>query len=366
MTTPKIRIGLVCGGRSAEHQVSLLSARNVYSGFDQERYLVSVLGITREGVMNYLGDGPDFLLNADKPEEVALRPGIGSPLAGAPGFGRQGLAAMDGGMDGGTRLELDVIFPALHGPFGEDGSVQGFFEVIGIPVVGAGVLASAVGMDKEFSKRLLREAGLRTADFLAFASPEEALQAGYPSVRERLGATVFVKPAGQGSSIGVSKASDAPSFERAVRSAFRHDGKILVEEYVKGREIECAVLGAADPQASLPGEIVPLADFYDFRSKYLDAGASRLEIPAALTAAQRDSVRALSVRAFRALGCRDMARVDFFLREDGEFLVNEINTLPGFTNGSMYPKLWEATGLPLPALLDRLVELARMRKPSAS
>jgi D-alanine-D-alanine ligase len=358
MPIPKIRVGLLCGGRSAEHRVSLLSARNIHSGFDKDRYSVSVIGISRDGRFAYLGEGPDFLVDADLPDRIALRETGAVPLAGAPGFGTQGLLPIDEGRGGGPPLELDLIFPALHGPFGEDGRIQGFFESLGLPVVGAGVLGSAVGMDKEFTKRLLREAGIKTAACLAFRSRDEAMGMGYAAVKERLGGTVFVKPASQGSSVGVSKARDAESFARAVDEAFAHEDKILVEEYVKGREIECAVLGDRYPEASLPGEIVPLAEFYDYRSKYLDGDASRLEIPARLSAPERAAAQNLAVRTFRSLGCRDLARVDFFLRENGEFLVNEINTLPGFTNGSMYPKLWEASGLPLPALLDRLAQLA--------
>jgi D-alanine-D-alanine ligase len=332
----------------------LLSARNIRSGLDRAGYSVSVIGIARDGTFTYLGEGPDFLVHPEDPAAVALREEGAVPLACLPGAGRQSLIRPDGN----GPLELDLIFPALHGPFGEDGSVQGFLEVLGLPSVGAGVLGSAAGMDKEFTKRLLREAGLPVADFLAFRTPAAALDMGYAGVRDRFGPTVFVKPASQGSSIGVSKVSDAAGYAKAVAEAFAHDGKILVEEFVKGREIECAVLGNADAAAAPPGEIVPLGDFYDYRSKYLDARASRLDIPARLEPAQAETARKLAVRAFHALGCRDLARVDFFLREDGKFLVNEINTLPGFTNGSMYPKLWEAAGVPLPDLLDRLVRYA--------
>lgn len=231
----------------------MLSARNIRSGLDRAGYSVSVIGIARDGTFTYLGEGPDFLVRAEDPAGVALRAEGAVPLACIPGGGRHGLIRRDGD----SPLELDAAFPALHGPFGEDGSVQGFLEVLGLPTVGAGVLGSAVGMDKEFTKRLLREAGLPVADFLAFRNPAAALDTGYAGVRDRLGPTVFVKPASQGSSIGVSKVSDAVGFAKAVAEAFAHDRKILVEENVKGREIECAVLGNADAAAAPPGEIDP-------------------------------------------------------------------------------------------------------------
>lgn len=339
----KIRVGVIFGGRSSEHEVSLLSARSVIDAIDRAKYDVALIGIGKDG--RWLGaDGERYLLNASDPKRIAIDVARTKELALKPGSGGVG--------------PVDVVFPVLHGPYGEDGSVQGLLRMLDVPFVGPDILGSAVGMDKDVAKRLLRDAGIPVADFLTYGRGD----AVRPSVvRKRLGFPVFVKPANQGSSVGVAKAKDARALAKAVREAFRYDDKILVEEAVPGREIEVAVLGNLKPEASVPGEVVPHHEFYSYEAKYLDENGAGLAIPARLTAAQAKRVRALAVRVFRVLGLEGMSRVDFFMRKDGVFVVNEVNTIPGFTKISMYPKLWAATGVPYPKLLDRLIRLALER-----
>jgi D-alanine-D-alanine ligase len=263
---------------------------------------------------------------------------------------------------------VDVVFPVLHGPFGEDGTVQGVAEIAGVPYVGSGVLGSAAAMDKDVAKRLMRDAGLPIARFLSFVRGDKP---AFEAVVAELGRPVFVKPARLGSSVGVSKAGTAQEFAEAIAEAFQHDRKILVEEFVRGREIECGVLEDEDGSltASPPGEIVPSNrhGFYTYEAKYLDDEGAAIKVPADLPHEASDKVRRLSIEAFRALGCESMARIDFFLREDGGLIVNEVNTLPGFTNISMYPKVMEALGISYSELVDRLIRhaLARARSGTA-
>jgi D-alanine-D-alanine ligase len=352
----KIRVGVVFGGRSAEHEVSLQSARNVLEALDREKYEPFLIGIDRDGrwrldeQTRLLFDAARPLPNlvADGPREVALvARGEGSRL-------------LD--LSGNTELgKLDVIFPVLHGPYGEDGSVQGLCRLANIPCVGAGILGSAVGMDKDVMKRLLRDAGVPNARFLLVLRGGET--PGFKEVAARLGTPVFVKPANLGSSVGISRAGTAEEFAAALTKAFRYDRKLVVEENIVGREIECSVLGNEDPVASVPGEIVTGGghDFYDYDAKYLDEKGAELHVPAALDAQTTERVRSLAVKTYTVLCCEGMARVDMFLRAAGEVLVNEINTIPGFTRISMYPKLWEASGIPPRQLVDRLIQLALER-----
>ena len=307
----KLRVGVVYGGRSSEHEVSLMSAKNVMAAMDRTRYVVVPFKIPKDGKI-----------------------------------------AFDG-----LRM-LDVVFPVLHGTYGEDGSVQGLLRMLDVPYVGPDTLGSSVGMDKDVAKRLLRDARIPVADFLTFRKGESVLAA---KVWKRLGKPVFVKPANQGSSVGVHKAKNDAELKAAVKDAFRFDTKILIEEAVKGREIEVSVLGNEKPEASVAGEIVPHHEFYSYEAKYLDEDGAGLAIPAKMPAAAMRKVRALAVAAFRTLGLEGMARVDFFMRRNGGFVVNEVNTIPGFTKISMYPKLWAATGLAYPKLIDRLIALALER-----
>lgn len=342
-TARKIRLAILCGGRSSEHQVSLLSARSVATAADRSSFDVALVGITRDGRWFLLDASRPFAF-PDDPMRIALSLETATELALTPGSG--------------GAMPFDVAFLTLHGTYGEDGSVQGMLRMLGVPFVGPDVLGSAVGMDKDVTKRLLRDAGIPVADFLAFGRGEAVKPS---AVRRRLGRTVFVKPANQGSSVGVGKASTDAEFARAVKEAFRYDDKILIEAAVAGREIEVSVLGNARPEASVAGEVIPHHEFYSYEAKYLDDNGAGLAIPAKMPAAAMRTVRALAVEAFRTLGLEGMARVDFFMTPDGRFLVNEVNTLPGFTAISMYPKLWEATGLAYPKLISRLVSLAMER-----
>lgn len=345
----KLRVGLVYGGRSVEHEVSIASATSILQALDPSRYEVSLIAVSKDGRW-HLG-APGML-----PEAA-----VGAAEVRLPAVpGARQLVAAEGGA---PAAELDVILPIVHGTGGEDGSLQGFLELAGLPYVGAGVLGSALQMDKEVTKRLLAAAGLPVVPGVLVR--KEELRAGAAEACERvidaLGLPVFVKPACLGSSVGISKARTRAELEAGLREAARYDVKILVERAVDAREIEVGVLGNERPEASLPGEIVPKADFYDYEAKYVDE-TTELVIPAPLEEAQTARVQALALEAFRVLEGAGLARVDFFLdRETGEILVNEVNSLPGFTEVSMYPRLWRASGLSYPALLDRLLELALER-----
>ncbi|MBI2874120.1 MAG: D-alanine--D-alanine ligase [Firmicutes bacterium] len=375
-----MRLAVICGGRSGEHDVSLMSARSVVQALDRNRYEIAVLWIDREGGW-YLLPGPDHLPGpgektdpggkAEKGKTGNVRPAAILPDPGRPGIH---LLAGSGTLTGsGESLEppgvedrtlaVDVAFPVLHGPYGEDGTVQGLLELAGIPFVGAGVAGSAAGMDKGIMKALFREAGLPVVDYRLYTRRDwERDPAGISrEVETALGYPVFVKPANLGSSVGVSKAGDHAGLAEAFRRAARHDRRIMVEKGIPVRELECAVLGNDEPAASVVGEIIPCADFYDYEAKYAD-DRTRLVVPAEVPPGISDQLRDLAVRAFKSVDCAGMGRVDFFLHRDtGAVYVNEINTIPGFTKVSMYPRLWEATGLPYPRLLDRLVELALER-----
>jgi D-alanine-D-alanine ligase len=346
----KIRVGILFGGKSAEHEISLLSAKNVIDALDRSKYEPVLIGIDKSG--RWVTSEPSrFLLNSADPKLVALNKAASKDVALIPqSEGR--LTPLEAG---GLEQSVDVVFPILHGPLGEDGAVQGLLKLANVPFVGAGVLGSAVGMDKDVMKRLLRDAGIPVSKFLVFRRGQ---QPDYAAVTKELGSPVFVKPANLGSSVGISKAKDAAGFEKAVREAFRYDTKIVIEENVPGREIECAVLGNENPKASIAGEIIPTHEFYSYEAKYLDAEGAKLEIPARLDAATLKRVQEMAVRTFKALNCEGMGRVDFFLTQDGKLFVNEINTIPGFTKISMYPKLWEATGIGYSELISRLIGLA--------
>jgi D-alanine-D-alanine ligase len=351
----KIRLAVLFGGRSAEHEVSLQSARSIVSALDRKKYRLILVGITRQGAWR-LFDGPEFLRHADDPKRIALGRG-GRPVALVPGRRGARLVTLAGPR---KSLAVDAVFPVLHGPFGEDGTVQGLVKLAGAAFVGAGVTGSAVGMDKDVMKRLLRDARLPVGRFVVFERCERAAVT-FGRVRKAVGSPMFVKPACLGSSVGISKARSAAELDRAVRAAFRYDDKIIIEEFIDGREIECSVLGNDRPRASLPGEIVPLHEFYSYEAKYLDEKGALLVVPADLPRAVVSRAKELAVKSCRVLCCEGMARVDMFLKPGGRLLVNEINTIPGFTRISMYPKLWDASGLAYGRLLDRLVKLALER-----
>ncbi len=348
----KINVGILFGGKSTEHEVSLQSAKNIIEAIDKEKYDITLIGIDKSGGW-HLKNSSHFLLNSHDPKLIALNKEGSDVVLNPAGAKRNFLCPADDGAGG----NIDVIFPILHGPLGEDGTVQGLLKLAGIPFVGADVLGSAIGMDKDVMKRLLREAGLPVADFLVFRKFEQNA-IDFEKVTARLGLPVFIKPANAGSSVGVSKARDKKEFAAAIKEAFSFDNKILIEEAVTAREVECAVLGNEQPAASGVGEIITRHDFYSYQAKYIDENGAEVKIPADIPAGIVEEIRRLAIRTFQALCCDGMARVDFFLTAEGKILVNEINTIPGFTNISMYPKLWEAAGVPYSELIHRLIQLA--------
>ena len=305
----KINVAILYGGKSAEHEVSLRSAKNVIAAIDKNKYHPILVKIKKSG--------PWYL-----PKKLG---------------------------------KVDVVFPILHGPFGEDGTVQGALKLAGLPFVGCGVLGSAVGMDKDVMKRLLRDAGLPIGKFLVLKDFEKP---NYKKIVTELGLPFFLKPANMGSSVGVHKVKNETEFKKALADAFLYDRKVILEEFIDGREIECAVLGNDEPKASLPGEIIVNAEFYSYSAKYLDKNGATLAIPAELSSDLIKKIQTLAIKTFTTLEAEGLSRVDFFLSKDGDVLVNEINTMPGFTSISMYPKLWEASGIGYTELIDRLIQLA--------
>jgi D-alanine-D-alanine ligase len=351
----KMRVALLFGGKSVEHEVSLQSARNVYNSIDKKKYDVVLIGIDHQGKW-YLNESSNFLLHADNPQQIKLKKGKNS-LALIPGERSHKMIHPDAPNRIG---KIDVVFPVLHGPFGEDGTVQGLLKLSDLPFVGAGVIGSAIGMDKDVMKRLLRDAGIPHARFLTCHS-EERDSISYQYVKEQVGMPCFVKPANSGSSVGIHKIHNREEFHKYITDAFRYDRKILFEEYILGREIECSVLGNENPIASLPGEVIAQHEFYDYDAKYIDENGARFEIPARLEPRVVKKVQELAIAAFQAICCEGMARVDFFVTPDNKVYVNELNTIPGFTSISMYPKLWEVSGISYSELIDRLIQLALQR-----
>lgn len=356
MGTQKLQVAVLMGGQSTEHEVSLQSAKNVIAGLrnndNAKRYDVFPIGIQKNGQWFFYDTDSPFL-NPDDPKNISLKP---SPhvVTLSPGKAQHAMICAT------HPLKIDVVFPVLHGSQGEDGALQGLLRILGLPFVGADVLGSAIGMDKEVMKRLLIEAGLPTARFMVFDSEAEALPA-YSKVSQTLGDIVFVKPANTGSSVGVHKVKSANDWLRALADAFRYDHKIIVEEFIRGREIECSVLGNEEMQASLPGEILCHHEFYSYEAKYLDPNGADVALPADLPKSVVQNIQSIAKKTMRALCCEGLARVDIFLGEQEKIYINEINTLPGFTNISMYPKMWEISGLSQSRLLHELIELALAR-----
>jgi D-alanine-D-alanine ligase len=364
--TGKVRVAVVFGGRSAEHAISCVSAGSVIGALDPERYDVVRVGITPDG--RWVLADPDQRLAIREGELPEVSGGTAVSLVGDPG-GR-GLAVLEPGAAIGALTEVDVVFPVLHGAYGEDGTIQGLLEMAGLPYVGSGVFASAASMDKEFTKKLLASAGLPQGDHVVLRDAAGAVCADPglldEAARERLGLPVFVKPSRAGSSIGITKVTDWAQFPQAVATAAAVDPKVIVEASVPGREIECGVLAARGgglPEASLPAEIRlrPGVDWYDFSAKYLDDSVD-FDVPADLTPEQTAAVQDAARRAYLAMDCRGLARVDFFLgtAADGSdrLVINEVNTMPGFTPISMFPRMWAASGVDYPELVDRLVASA--------
>lgn len=348
----KRRVAVLFGGQSAEHEVSLQSAQNIIKALDPEKYDVIPIGIGKDGQW-YLEDSAEWLLNSQDPKLIKLNTTAQPVMLGT---GSQSTELMIAG--GNSSLgPIDVVFPVLHGPMGEDGTIQGLLKLAHLPFVGAGVLGSAVGMDKDVMKRLLKAAGLPVTDFLVFREADRD-SIDFETVKNQFGLPVFVKAANLGSSVSVSKVIDKESFDEAIEEAFRYDRKILIEKSAKGREIEISVLGNNNPVASLPGEIIVKADYYSYEAKYIDDDGAEAQIPADLPADQVKQIQDIAIQAFKVLCCEGLARVDFFITDKNEILINEINTMPGFTRISMYPKMWEASGVPVNELVDRLIDLA--------
>jgi len=355
----KLRIGLLFGGRSVEHDVSLVSARSILAALDRRRYDVSLIGVDDAGRW-HLADGSQTPAEALGGPEVFLPASpIGRRLRPADAsYASSEASALE------ALAQIDVVFPIVHGRGGEDGSLQGLLELAELPYVGSGVLSSAVQMDKDVAKRLLNAAGLPVTPWICFSAGvlhRDGLPAAADRAAAEIGLPVFVKPANSGSSVGISRADTREELMAALALALRYDRKVVVEAAVDAREIEVAVLGNDEPQASVAGEIRAAQAFYDYDAKYRD-DSTQLVIPADLDAPLMEALRETAIAAYRTLDASGLARVDFLVeRGTGTFMINELNSLPGFTDVSMYPKLWEATGLPYPALLDRLIELALER-----
>ena len=337
-----MKVAVIFGGKSTENYVSRMSAVSVVNNLDKVKYEIVMIGITEEGKwIHYIGD-------IDNLTEENW-----SIYAETDGNVKNGIERL-------MQDDIDIIFPVLHGPNGEDGTVQGLFELLAKPYVGCGVLASAISMDKAYTKRICRDAGINQCKYLAFerCELERNIDGCIEHIEHELGYPNFVKPANAGSSVGTNKAKDREDLKNALLTAASYDIRIVVEEFVNGREIECALLGNYDAQVAIPGEVIAANEFYDYEAKYFNEGSST-QIPAQLTNEQQEEVMGLALKIYRTLDCKGLSRIDFFLdRDTGKFIFNEVNTLPGFTNISMYSKMWAACGIPYNKLLDKLIELA--------
>jgi D-alanine-D-alanine ligase len=333
-------LAILFGGKSVEHEISIRSASNVLDKIDRNRYNVVLIGIGKSGQW-FACDSVQVPIENGRPVSIALEDGRATLI------------------DQNRHIPLDIVFPVLHGTDGEDGSVQGFFKAVDIPVVGSGVLGSAICMDKVISKILLRDAGIPIADFRAFDRHEKE-RIDFDELSDQLGLPFIVKSASLGSSVGVSMVRSRSDLGRAVEEALRYDSRMLVESYIQGREVECGVIGNEDPEATVPGEIVMQKDydFYTYKAKYLDAHAVQISIPARVGEEVARRIQSLSVMAYKTLRCEDYARVDLFVTEKNEVIVNEINTIPGFTDVSMFPVLWQHMGLSYEMLVSKLIEMA--------
>ena len=349
----KIKLLILTGGPSTEHEVSLRSCKSITDTIDRSKYEITLVGIEKSGrwalldMNNYLESNPGEAFYKMKPSDREVSIGYKN--------GKTQLTE-----NGQVVKEVDVVFPVLHGAYGEDGVLQGILRSCNVAFVGVDLMASAIGMDKDVCKRLWRDAGIPIAAYEVITLSDRSKYT-YDLIRLRLGDTVFVKPANAGSSVGVHKVTDAASFEYALNDAFLYDRKILIEEAVAGIEVECAVLGNESPEASVVGEIKPTHSFYSYEAKYVDEGGANIRIPAEISKSVSDLIRETAIKAYTAIGAEGLSRVDFFLRPDESIIINEINTMPGFTSISMYPKMWEATGLSFPDLIDRLISLGMER-----
>ncbi|NBJ71658.1 MULTISPECIES: D-alanine--D-alanine ligase [Clostridia] len=348
----KKKVGIIFGGKSAEHEVSLQSAKNIVDAIDRDKFEVVLIGVDKEGKW-HLNEPSSYLLHADNPKLIQLNKS-NETVAIVPGKKEKQFIQTS---HGAQLDDLDVVFPIVHGTLGEDGSLQGMLRLADLPFVGPDVLASSVCMDKDIAKRLLQAAGIKVANGIVYRKKEQQV-IDYEKVTEQLGTPLFIKPANQGSSVGISKVTTEEEFYQGVKEAFNYDHKIVIEECIIGREIECSVLGNEEPKASLLGEILPQTEFYSYESKYIDEKGADLAVPADVSEETTKRIQEIAIQAFKVLECEGLARVDFFLTEAGEIYLNEVNTLPGFTKISMYPKLWEVSGLSYQDLITTLIELA--------
>lgn len=348
----KINVAILFGGRSPEHNISLLSARNVIDQIDRELFNPVLIGIDKKGNW-HLNEGSLKLLHPEDPNRIEM--GDRSiPVLISQNTDEHTVIARETNK---IMSRIDVIFPVLHGTYGEDGSVQGFAKLANLPCVGCSILGSAIGMDKDITKRLLRDSGIKVADFITVRKNLND-NITYDQVTKKLGNELFIKPANLGSSVGVSFARNKNEFEEGLRNGLLFDPKVIIEEKITGRELECAVLGNNFPKASTVGEVLTHGGWYSFDNKYVDDQGSQTVIPAEIDEETLERCRSLAVQTYQMLECEGMARVDMFLKEDGELLINEINTIPGFTNISMYPQLWKASGISYKELITKLIHLA--------
>jgi len=351
----KLNLAVVIGGKSPEHAISLRSGRSIIDALDKNKYDISVIGIDKNGTW-YLQDINDYLLDADDNKNIRLKPSEIPVLLDTDGEN----AILYDRKHHKNIKQIDIVFPAMHGAYGEDGVVQGHFRSTNVAFVGVDLMTSAVGMDKDIAKRLWRDAGIPIADFIVIDHGNKST-IDYENVVARLGLPLFVKPSNAGSSVGVHKVNDKEEFEHAIEDGFLYDRKLLVEEAITGIEVECAVLGNENPEASVIGGIMPTDKFYSYDAKYISSTGAKLMIPAPISKELNDHIRDVAIQAFKCIGGEGLSRVDFFLKPDNSIIINEVNTLPGFTSISMYPKLWEASGLPYAQLLDKLIDLGLSR-----
>jgi len=345
----KKRVALIFGGKSAEHEVSINSAKNIFKAMDQKKYDPILIGISKQGSW-YQFANEDVFKNHKSLEDANLTSEKMISL-----LSYQGKPCIHS-LHTQEKIALDCAFPIIHGTMGEDGTLQGYFKIVNLPFVGCSVLSSAIGMDKDYMKRLMTEAGIVNSKSVLLKKSEST---AYTEVVQKIGSPFFIKPANAGSSVGVHKIKSETDYQTKLKDSFQYDHKVIAEEFIEGREIECSVMGLNhSPKASLPGELIVTHEFYSYEAKYLDANGAEIIIPARLDEKQTSQIRELALKTFKTLGCDGLTRVDFFLKKNGQIYVNEINTLPGFTQISMYPKMWEATGLSYENLISELIELA--------
>jgi D-alanine-D-alanine ligase len=348
----KLNVAVLFGGRSPEHNISILSAKNVIKALDKSKYNPILIGIDRNG--HWLtSDDALTLLESESFKEITAS-AFGQKVLLSQNTNDKTLISLS--QDDSSQT-IDVIFPVLHGTYGEDGSIQGLAKLANIPCVGCGIIGSAVGLDKDIMKRILRDDGYQVAPSVTVRSNQKD-SLDYQSIVDDLGNELFIKPVHLGSSVGVSFVKDEASFKKGIELAFKYDHKVLIEQKIVGRELECAILGNLDAESSTVGEIVTHSGWYSFESKYLDEEDSNLHIPASLSNELIEEIREIAVGAFTLLECRGLARVDVFLQQDNQIIINEVNTMPGFTNISMYPKLWEHAGVDNQSLISKLIQLA--------